>query len=156
MSTKSREQCEGCAFKPGAAANREPYNLLRSEVCALGAIPFFCHHSIDWKNRKMDSASIRADVRIAGICQGWKRRVGELRAEGYFVDVEKRRTRRFSAMYILGVLDEWIEQKDPTEKKILHSQLREALRLLKDGIPRPRPRDRQVRACRTKDMEGFV
>lgn len=46
------KQCEGCAFKPGAAANREADNKLRGVLTALGSIPFFCHSALGWHHDK--------------------------------------------------------------------------------------------------------
>src|SRR5438105_11784385 len=95
--------CEGCAFSPGAAANREPYNELRAEICKLGAVPFWCHHKMNWK--KPSVTEILASVREGHICQGWKREVAKLARTGWFRDRETRRERRLlaaKAFHLLG------------------------------------------------------
>lgn len=84
--------CDTCAFRPGSVTHdAEPHNRLRGELCALGAIPFYCHHGVDGVVR--DLKDVTPDVRRLAvqtgymvICQGWRRAVKELAAEGYFKD----------------------------------------------------------------------
>lgn len=78
-------QCDGCAFKPGGEANKEPYNSLRAHVCALGPIPFYCHHDVDWRAQHGWSASqVREQCRVAGVCGGWTAEVQRLHARGFY------------------------------------------------------------------------
>lgn len=79
--------CEGCALTKGAAANREPDNNLKAQLCVLGALPFYCHAGFDWKDPAAHTAS-RRDARLRGIkiCAGWKREVGSLAKTGYYKD----------------------------------------------------------------------
>lgn len=87
MSDNQVSQCEGCALKTGAAANCEPANNIKAQLCVLGAIPFYCHEKLDWQNPEAHKAK-RADVKVlgVGICQGWKREVAELAKTGYYKD----------------------------------------------------------------------
>src|SRR6266403_525908 len=102
-----KEQCDECAFKPGAVANKEPYNSLRAEVCALSGRPFFCHHSVDWKNQHSWNNE-REKCRTAGSCAGWRGRIQELQKKGWFTDKSKAATRRWVGEYILAQIEEFI------------------------------------------------
>lgn len=114
-------QCEECAFKPGAAANKESYNSLRGQVCALGAVPFFCHHNLNWQEdqRLWVGEKMKENCRAAGICQGWKQRVAELHKRGFFG--EFREIRRAVALACLQLIEE------PTKYK---TRIRRMLRFL--------------------------
>lgn len=87
MSNQQESPCKGCALKEGAAANCEPANNIKAQLCVLGAIPFYCHENLDWQNPEAHKAK-RADVKMlgVGICQGWKREVAELAKTGYYRD----------------------------------------------------------------------
>ena len=121
-------QCEGCAFKPGADANREPYNNLRGQVCALGAIPFYCHHNVNWEeNQKLwVGDTLKQNCRTAGICQGWKSRVAELHKRGFFG--EFREIRRIIAQQCLSLIEHFTDDK--AEKKKIGKKIRRMLRFL--------------------------
>src|SRR5229473_1752785 len=116
-------QCDECAFKPGAVANKEPYNHLRSEVCALSARPFFCHHS--WANQ-------RQECRTAGTCAGWRARVQELKKKGWFTDKSKVATRRWVGEYILAQIEEFISTTG-AEKRRATRAIKSSLRILLRG-----------------------
>lgn len=122
------QQCEDCAFKRGGAANKEKYNKLRAEVCALGAVPFFCHHEVDWENRNWTPAQEKQNCRIAGSCAGWRMRVRELKAKGWFN--EFRSIRQAFAKIWLRLIDEWTEQKDPQKKRRTLLQMKSILKFL--------------------------
>jgi hypothetical protein len=79
-----RKPCEGCAFTEGSAANREPYNALKAQICLLGGIPFHCHHNIEWWKPEAHKKKTRAQVQQMEICGGWQREVAKLAATGYF------------------------------------------------------------------------
>lgn len=80
----SRSPCDECAFGKNGAG-MEPYNQLRGQICVLGPIPFGCHHGLNWHDSSNWSGSeIRQALKNAGICQGWKREVARLNAEGWF------------------------------------------------------------------------
>lgn len=68
--------CDTCAFRPGPGAHEEPYNRLRSNICAMSGVPFFCHEGIDWRGQ--DAMSRLPGLLHSGdahICAGWKERV---------------------------------------------------------------------------------
>jgi hypothetical protein len=77
FSMSERQQCEGCAFNGDAAA--EPYNRLRSEICALTGVPFYCHHGLDWtrplalKNGLVVDMDGKSAKPVA--CAGWRDRM---------------------------------------------------------------------------------
>lgn len=81
-------ECEGCAFKPGAAANLEPNNFLKGQLCALGGLPFYCHDGQDWQDPESHTVATRREIRARGIriCAGWKSSVARLAREGHFRD----------------------------------------------------------------------
>lgn len=94
----NREACETCAFGP-AGAGKEPYNALRGEVCAAGAVPFWCHEGWDWK------AGPPPPGQRLTICRGWQARVREHRAKGRYADRKRRGVRYWIAHNVLL----WIE-----------------------------------------------
>jgi hypothetical protein len=125
--------CDTCAFRPGSVTHdREPQNSLRGELCALGAIPFYCHHGRDGQVRDLGSPPMKARARRvlvqAGetvICQGWRRAVAELAATGYFKDSP--RVKRAYAELGLGALQIFITEEKGPKKRM-------ASRVLKDVI----------------------
>lgn len=122
------EQCMDCAFKEGGAANKEAYNRLRGEVCALGAIPFFCHHSIDWQSQhSWTSEEKRQACRTSGACGGWVARVNVLRAKGFYD--QYRVIRQAVAKQALFGIDLLCDATDKKRKKVL-STLRRMMRFL--------------------------
>lgn len=80
------EQCEGCAFKKGSAANVEPHNNLKASLCASGAVPFYCHANLNWRDPKAHGLKTRREIREGDyrICGGWTREVRRLSKLGYF------------------------------------------------------------------------
>jgi hypothetical protein len=77
--------CAGCAFGPGAAANKEMYNHLRGLICLLGPVPFVCHDGQDWKNPENHKLAPAQFFRTGWkICEGWRREVARLAATGYY------------------------------------------------------------------------
>lgn len=82
----SRDPCSECAFRSGGAANDEPYNRLRGIICAHGAVPFFCHHDVPWRDKIAMAAFNREMARKAGVCQGWRRQVRILNDSGFYRD----------------------------------------------------------------------
>lgn len=78
--------CSECAFRPGADAHEEPYNRLRGMICAYGAVPFFCHHKVPWRDKIKMMAFNREMARQAGVCHGWRTQVGKLAASGFYGD----------------------------------------------------------------------
>lgn len=103
-------QCRGCAYKPGADANREPDNHLRGIFAALGGYPFYCHDSLGWSKKgyakdatqalailssrgvliKLGASERLIESEVAEIrrgmkaCAGWKASVARLQAAGWF------------------------------------------------------------------------
>jgi hypothetical protein len=123
--------CDTCAFRPGSVTfDQEPHNRLRSELAALGAIPFYCHHGVDGTVRDLGTVT-RETQRVAVqtgfmvICQGWKRAVKRLADEGYFKDSPK--IKRIYAEVGLGALQVFIDEEEGPKK-------RRAARTLKDVI----------------------
>lgn len=85
-----KPQCNECALLPGGEANCEPENNLKAALCALGGIPFWCHHGLDWQNPENHKAANRAEARAKvqelgmRICGGWAAEVARLKSVGYF------------------------------------------------------------------------
>lgn len=115
----SREprQCEGCAFKPGAAANREPHNFLKCQLAALGGFPFYCHEGQDWHSPESHAVANRSEIRARGIriCAGWKEATGKLAREGHFRD--GRLLKRCFAIAGLEALSDFLHAGDDAEFK---------------------------------------
>lgn len=122
--------CDTCAFRPGSVTHdEEPQNYLRGELCALGGLPFYCHH--DRAGAVQNPADLKMTRREAVqsgktvICQGWRRAVKELAESGYFKDSP--RLKRAYAELGLGALQVFIDEEKGPKKRM-------AARLLKDVI----------------------
>jgi hypothetical protein len=125
----NKSPCDECAFgKKGAGT--EPYNSLRGQICALGAVPFFCHHSVDWESdqRFWVGKVLTEKTRQSGICQGWKARVRQLHAKGWFG--EYREIRQAIAKHALRLIEAFTDEKDPETKKLYSKKLRKITRFL--------------------------
>lgn len=125
-----RSPCEGCAFSEGAAANREPYNLLRATVAAMTAHPFWCHHTkhgglITAESHLMTHA--RHHALGLQICEGWRREVVKHVKPG--LTTRQRLIRRWMGAGILQMIEEFIGSKG-RRKKELHTRLTAAIRKL--------------------------
>ncbi|MGH9522214.1 MAG: hypothetical protein ACRD3E_06755 [Terriglobales bacterium] len=126
--------CDTCAFGNAGAA-LEAYNNLRARVCALGAVPFFCHHSIDWQSQhSWKPNEIRRNARQSGVCAGWKREVKALTAKGWFKHA--RWLRHALAAVLLERINEWADEKDEARKSALLTQIKAMLRVLTQKRPR--------------------
>lgn len=78
--------CDTCAFGNNGAA-QEPANAIKSQICAFGAIPFWCHHGkdgqeYDWQNSVLGPMTLAPTNRK--VCGGWQRQVSLLANAGYF------------------------------------------------------------------------
>lgn len=112
-------QCEGCAFKPGSAANGEIENHTKGFITAMAGNPFFCHESLHWQVEAKDAVVVRNTPQIMRaallaitleghkpkVCSGWKRSVSELASRGWFKG-EGARARRLVARHALRELTE--------------------------------------------------
>jgi len=112
--------CEGCAYTEGAEANLEPQNSIKSQLCLLGAIPFYCHHSRDGALqdlRDVRAADLREGLRSGRIqiCQGWRREVKSLAATGYYQSAAE--LKRAYARLGLGALKIFVETEDGVKKR---------------------------------------
>ena len=124
----SKSPCSECAFsKTGAAL--EPYNAIRAEVCALGPLPFGCHHGLNWNGSKMWTPDEqRANLRKSGMCEGWKARVRLLNSKGFFGKYTP--IRRAIAKQFLELLEVWLAETDEKEKSSQHRAMKRMLRFL--------------------------
>lgn len=131
MPTADKSSCDTCAFG-NAGAGTEPYNQIRAEVCAAGAVPFWCHRNFDWKaGTPPPGAQLK-------ICRGWQARVAQLNRQGRYADRERRGIRYWIAHNTLI----WIEVLATAVKQADHDH---ALRQIKHGV-------KLLAAKETKDL----
>jgi hypothetical protein len=111
MDVNCNKPCEGCAFTPGAAANVETVSSLKGRICALGPIPFLCHHGKPWRNSEQWPKSKR-EAFAAGwtVCEGWKREVRRLADAGYYANAPEE-TRAFAEIALFN-LDSLAEKRE--------------------------------------------
>lgn len=112
-----KSPCESCAFTEGSAANLEPKNNIKAQVCVMAGLPFYCHHGQDWQAPDASRRRSAAEMRAEGFetCAGWKREVCGLAAEGYF---KKRRTmKKIFGELALGALEIWTSKDVDDEDK---------------------------------------
>jgi len=131
-------QCHGCAYRPGAAANRESHNKLRAVFAALGGYPFLCHESLGWTpdrpgypdaralNERLGILMTRAKLvelgampeniareteqlrRSVRMCFGWRTAVARLKAAGWFARADFTAYRRQMGKLAARALDDFI------------------------------------------------
>jgi hypothetical protein len=125
--------CEGCAYTEGAAANLEPQNKLNGQLCVLGGIPFYCHHTksgeiIDLGHEATNIPEVRRELVQSGkmvICQGWKRETEEIARTGYYD--RARDLKRAFALLGLGSLQIFITTDDEAKKRVAARNLRNVI-----------------------------
>lgn len=126
-------QCSSCAFRQGCETYFEPFNRLRSEICALGPVPFLCHHLLDWQSHISVVNGVAFDIhgnsQKAHVCEGWKARVRELAAAGRFSDPEINKIQRLAAQRALHVINLAIDA-DGELKETYYRELRGLMQLL--------------------------
>lgn len=134
------DQCHGCAFKPGAAANQEPHNQLRGAFAALGGFPFICHEAMGWtpdrkgyprdlkpelallmtNTKALEALGVTPEMRerqirnvreSVKVCGGWKAAIRRLKADGWFRNRTVTYIRRVVAMNAAAALHR-LETKD--------------------------------------------
>ena len=79
--------CDTCAFGKAGGAT-EPHNRLKGQICALGGLPFFCHHApdgreLDWHGDSADYFRSLRNKKDRRVCAGWKREVRAYRSRGF-------------------------------------------------------------------------
>lgn len=99
--------CDTCAFGKAGAAG-EPDNALKSQLCAFGALPFYCHHGrdgveYDWQNDPL--GPLRLVPQNRKVCSGWREQVGLLKKAGYFPDRTATLIRRLVARRAIALFD---------------------------------------------------
>jgi hypothetical protein len=120
-----KNPCEGCAFTEGSAANREPYNALKAQICLLGGIPFHCHRNIEWWKPEEHKKKTPEQVQQMEICGGWQREIAQLAATGYF-KTERCRNKLLGQL-ALGALETFVHGfkcKKATAKRTLDRIIR--------------------------------
>lgn len=140
------DPCSTCAFgpkRPGTAA-AEPNNSVKGLICALGPLPFFCHHGrdgaeYDWKGSPLGVMQLAPENRK--VCAGWKQAVHERARRGWFRS--GRLIRRAVARVALDLLATFIdEETSPALKERAGWDLEECVLWLADkhqaGRPLPR------------------
>jgi hypothetical protein len=132
--TTMNEQCKSCAFKKGTEANKEPHNNLKAQLCSLGAVPFYCHESIDWRDpdsHRMRTHGELRELRRAGkfqMCGGWQREVNRLARLGFFGTAFHRMVKRAYAMTGLEALAIFVASDDAEDKRDARRQLFDIIR----------------------------
>lgn len=123
-----KSPCQQCAFSK-QGAGKEPYNSLRARVCALGPVPFFCHHGLDWKDQKNWVGPILTqNCRQSGICEGWRAEVRRLAAKGWYG--EFRIIKQLIAKHCLKLIDVFADEQDQTKKPEHVKKLQRMLKFL--------------------------
>ncbi len=145
----SGDPCATCAFGKSGGAADEANNRLKGMICALGGIPFFCHHGRNgkeyaWRDGQLGVMELPPNERK--VCGGWRRTVAMLAKRGHFrwtkVLADNAALRRYQQS--LGsdacrALDDFLGETDPEAKAKANRDLRMNLEALKgDGVPNVR------------------
>jgi hypothetical protein len=128
----SKDLCKTCAYREGCETFSEPYNRLRSIICALAGLPFYCHQGMDW--RTINLAELTRDQIIqfrkdATICEGWRQAVAARAKAGHHTLSKLRR--RLGARAI-RLINEIIKSEEP-EKTRAYSDLEQTIELLSNA-----------------------
>lgn len=135
--------CDTCAFGKSGAA-KEPRNRLVSNICALTAIPFHCHHTrsgpeFDWSGPGLQSSASFLALPPAEkkVCEGWKLAVRKLKAEGQFNVGDTPEDQHLLRRYLrslgadaLRCLEYYLAEKDLRDKEDLRRQLKDLIRAM--------------------------
>jgi hypothetical protein len=132
--------CNTCAFRAGCITHdKEPHNALKGEICALSGVPFFCHYDkngvdhhgdvVFWmRGRGFDINGENAQLRI---CEGWKKRVLENQARGFFKTRYLRFLRKMLGNHALRLIDVFLSSEDGTPEKLeAHAQLKTTIEMI--------------------------
>lgn len=120
--------CDECAFKEGSEANQEPYNMVQSQLCVFGGLPFYCHHGMDWRasNRRAQADTLITEGKMK-ICNGWKLGVKKLAAKGWFKqNVMAKKLRAMQSLVALHKLNQGNEISNSERQEIfktIHTNL---------------------------------
>jgi hypothetical protein len=123
--------CGSCAFRDTSQTRSEAWNVIRSQICVEGAVPFYCHIGMDWEAE--DGQFTREQLRKMKVCEGWKAAVRERSTSRAWR--EKRGFKHSTAMLCLGALVAWQhETKGSSEKREINVVWQRLLRAL-FGMP---------------------
>lgn len=138
--------CETCAFRSGCVTHdKEPHNALKGEICALTAVPFFCHYDRNHVDRHSDAVfwlrgrgfDINGETAQLRVCAGWKQRVRENQDRGFFKTRYLRFLRKILGNHALRLIKTFLAAEDGTpEKREAHAQLKATIEMIAqpDGV----------------------
>lgn len=123
--TSPRSACDSCAFREGSITfEREPDNRLRAQIAALGGIPFFCHHGLNWNKpiavKRGFAFDLDGNHQRLKICEGWRSHVARMISSR----TKNRSARRAFAQIALDDITAYRAEDDPKEKAMLLKELR--------------------------------
>lgn len=128
--------CDTCAFNrtgTGGAAD-ETTNRLKGEICVLGPIPFWCHHTKsgeEWNWKESTSVLDVKDPTDRKVCGGWQKRVQAAAAKGEYNPPEIRPYQKHLALLALSSLDNILKKPEGYDKATEFANLKDALKALK-------------------------
>ena len=127
----SRPPCDECAFGKNGAG-QEPYNALRGRICALGPLPFGCHHGQNWHgSSNWSAAQVQQALRTSGICEGWRAEVQRLNKQGWYGKYRIiRRCVAKNALFLVELFTTASDKGAITQKKKYLASLKRHLRFL--------------------------
>ena len=120
--------CDTCAFRVGSVTHDdEVYNRFRAEIAGLSGVPFFCHHTHDYKKpftiRRGMVIQDGIEPQRLTVCAGWKAQAAKdvpRGKEGWL----NRTVRHALGRQALDTLDAAIAETGPAEKRELWAELR--------------------------------
>lgn len=99
--------CNSCAFREASVTRSEPYNMVKSTLCDLGGIPFYCHYDKNGHNFYADTE--KPETSQMRICQGW---AAQMRIRAKDPEWRERRTfRKVLAEMALGALEMLVDNR---------------------------------------------
>jgi hypothetical protein len=123
------DPCETCAFREDCETFGEPLNRLKSMICAMSGLPFYCHKGHDWRNThiaNMTNSEVKEFRSSAQICEGWRRAIRERVESGAFTAAP---IRRYFGREAIRLIDKFLSVEEPEKSEAL-GELEKVIELL--------------------------
>jgi hypothetical protein len=112
----SNTGCAGCAYRAGNQTRKEPWNVIRAQVCAEGAVPFYCHEGLaNWQMEDGHGLYTKEQLGQMKLCAGWKAAV--LKRSRNPAWRAERKTKHALAVFCMGALVTWQREKKDKKRK---------------------------------------
>lgn len=119
-----RNPCDTCAFKNDSVTHGEPYNRFRGQVLAMAGLPFFCHHSHDYKRPFIVVAGLAVQEgqengpQRLQVCEGWRKEILNNNIRPGIAFHNERLRRRELGAEVLQTLEAALKESEPEKSEL--------------------------------------